>query len=108
MMRKIFVLIKYSKDKSVKGYILDISKSGIGLAVSKRIRKNILVEIIPKTVLPVLKGKIVFIAVRKKETCRYRLGVKFVSLDNDKKQSINKFIFEEIKKGKRIRINKII
>jgi len=92
-MKKVYLTIRYGKDKKAKGYILDISKGGIGVASSERIVKNSLIEIISKQ-HPIfyIKGRVVSVSERLKRNYRYRLGVKFVSMSKIKMHKIIQFI----------------
>lgn len=92
-MRKIYLVIRYGKGKQVKGYILDIGMGGMSVASSKRIAKNTIIEIITKNnILPSLKGRNISIVDMKKKAYRYRLGVRFISQEKEKKESIHRFI----------------
>lgn len=47
-MRKVWVSVKCGTGKAGRGYLLDISKGGAAVAVSRRIRKDTAVELILK------------------------------------------------------------
>jgi c-di-GMP-binding flagellar brake protein YcgR len=92
-MKKIYLKIKYGKEKSAKGYILDISRQGAGIACAKKIRQNTAIELMPKKdiFLP-MRGKIVSIFYREKKNYCYRLGVRFISLQKQNKAKLENFI----------------
>jgi len=104
MMKKIYLTIRYAKSKKTKGYILDISKGGIGIASSERIAKNMLVEIITmQKPFYYMKGRVASVSDRHRDNYRYRLGVKFVLMDKIKIDKILRFILS-IEKRKRLRL----
>jgi c-di-GMP-binding flagellar brake protein YcgR len=103
-MKKLYLTISYGKYKKTRGYILDISKGGIGVASSEKIAKNTLVEIITiQKPFSCIKGRIVSVSNRQRENYRYRLGVKFVLMNKIKIQKIVRFILG-IEKRERSRL----
>ena len=90
-MKRIYLDIKYG-NKLTKGYILDISKNGMGIASRTKLRKNIAIQIFIKDTSLSLKGKIISCVNRKRKGYNYRLGIKFISLDRIKKGQLDKLL----------------
>jgi c-di-GMP-binding flagellar brake protein YcgR len=104
MKKKIYLTIRYGKDKKAKGYVLDISKGGIGIASSERVAKNAPVEIIiRKKPSFCIKGRVISVNGRQKKDYGYRLGIKFVLMSKIRIQKIVRFILG-IEKRKRSRL----
>ena len=92
-MEKIKIKVKYADNKITDGYVLDVSKNGMGIATLVGIDKNTEIEIIAEEPLAIsLKGKVATIAERKDTLYLHRLGVKFISCDEASKQALIDFI----------------
>jgi len=92
MKKKIYLDIVY-QGKKIKGYILDISKTGIGIASSGSMKKGALLKVTSKSAgLVNLKGKVANITEMKRKSYIYKIGVKFLSLTGVQKNALNKFI----------------
>lgn len=91
-MEKLYLEIKYGKDNTAKGYILDLSRGGMAIACSRIINNNTIVEIkIKKNNLAPLRGKIISVVCRQSKTYGYKLGIKFISVIK-KKGKLEEFI----------------
>jgi len=98
-MEKIYLNLKYDNNKSTKGYVLDISYNGIGIASRAKIKKNSKIEIIinePKKLT--LEGVIVSSLTRKRKVYRYRLGIKLKSAGKTKKNGLAKIFLNKNKR----------
>jgi c-di-GMP-binding flagellar brake protein YcgR len=103
-MKKVYLTIRYGKDKKTKGYILDVSKGGIGIASSEKIAKNTPVEIITmQKPSSRIKGRVVSISDRHRNNYSHRQGIKFVLMNKIEIRKIVRFIFS-IEKRKRSRL----
>jgi len=92
-MEKIYLSIKFGDNQTAKGYVLDVSKSGMGIASDKMIKENEVVEIILKGSLPIsLKAQVLSVSVRDIKPYSYRLGVKFTVFTEDSKKKLTDFI----------------
>lgn len=92
--RKTYVDIVYAHNKKVEGYILDISKTGIGIASPIRIKKNTRIHIVPKSeTLLALEGKVIYIAKIKNKGYNYKVGAELMRLNELQGNSIDEFIF---------------
>jgi len=92
-MEKIYVDMKYGNGKSSRGYLLDISRSGAGVASLAKVSEDTVVEMTAKEgELAALKGRVVRVNEKKRVPYRYDLGVKFNSLDESVKKSINELL----------------
>jgi len=104
-MEKFYLEIKYGKDNTAKGYILDLSRGGMAMACPRIINHNTIVEIkIRKNNLAPLKGKIVSVVSRQSKTYGYRLGIKFIPVIR-KKEKLAEFIRGEAENRKKVRLN---
>jgi c-di-GMP-binding flagellar brake protein YcgR len=100
-MDKTYLTIQSEKGKKAKGYLLDLSRTGAGIASCERIIKNTLVEITPrKSVLPLIKGRVITIVDRHRKDYPYRLGVRFVLMSETAQQKITHFILKAEKRRK--------
>ena len=103
-MKKTYLEVKYGKDNSVKGYTLDLSCGGIGIACPVRIKNNTIVQIkFKQNNFSPLKGKVVSVVGRPSKTYGYRLGVMFISAVK-KKEKMAEFI-KGAEDRKKIRLN---
>jgi c-di-GMP-binding flagellar brake protein YcgR len=103
-MEKIYLDIKVSKQKALKGCILDISRGGISIACDKKIRKKEIIEIeTEKKVFLPMAGEVVSVALSDLKGYKYRLGVKFISTEKRKIEKLKKFI-NEVEKRKETRL----
>jgi c-di-GMP-binding flagellar brake protein YcgR len=94
-MEKINLKIKYGDGKVAKGYILDLSKSGMGIASCVKISKDALVEIISRRPLSLsLKAKVVSISERNQKPYNYRIGAEFVSPGEKGKKNLTNFMLK--------------
>lgn len=92
-MKKIFLNIQYGKGKNAKGYILDISRGGIGIVSNQKIKADSLIGIVTeKKILPFLKGKVAYITLRQDKDYKFKLGVKFVPFKREDKNKLEKFM----------------
>lgn len=98
-MKKVYYLyIKHNK-KIAKGYILDISYSGLGIACKSRVQKNTEIEILIDEIKPIiLKGVVVSSGIKKGKIYRYRLGIKIKSSEKIIKTSLNKLFLRQNKR----------
>ena len=107
-MERIYLHIKYGnkKAKSMKGYILDIGKHGMGVACTKAIKKNTLIKIkTEKNILLPVECKVASHQARDKKPYAFRLGLRFVSLEREARQKLEKFINKlEKRKAARLRL----
>jgi len=91
-MQKINVNIEYAKGRKSKGYVLDVSRSGIGIACSTRIRKNTFVRIAGRPrLLVALEGRVAHCGTIKRTAYGYQIGVVFEPLNSKQKASLDKF-----------------
>lgn len=92
-MKKIFLDIQYGKGENAKGYILDISRGGIGIVCNKKIDNANPVDMHAdvKTV-PFLKGKVAYISLRQDKRYKFKLGIKFSPFKKKDKEKLEKFI----------------
>lgn len=106
MKGKIYLNLRYAKKESTKGYILDIGTTGVAIAASVRIRKNTAVDMMfsPKG-SPLLRGKVVNTHKRNRRTYSYRLGIKFVSLNRQRKDFLNRLMSQYLHKRRVPRFN---
>ncbi|MBP7089159.1 MAG: PilZ domain-containing protein [Candidatus Omnitrophica bacterium] len=89
-MKKYYLNIKSNK-KTIKGYILDISYNGLGIACKSRVRKNTAIEIFINEIKPiVLKGNVVSCSIKEGKIYCYRLGVKMKHSEEIIKASLDK------------------
>lgn len=92
-MKKIYLVIEYARSKRIRGYILDISRSGMSIACERRVNKNVTLKITTeKDILSPLLGKVVCVISRKRKTYTYRIGIKFISLKREQRQRLEKFL----------------
>ncbi|RJP29486.1 MAG: PilZ domain-containing protein [Candidatus Omnitrophota bacterium] len=93
MTDKIYVDIGYGQGSYCKGYILDISKAGAGIACSCSIPKGEKVDLLPAEgyILP-MKAEVVFSDKRSGSPYPFIIGVKFNKLDKEQKNKLEKFI----------------
>ena len=97
-MKKIYLEIECVDNLRVKGYILDISKSGIGFAALKSIKKGTNIIIKTKNKLfPALKAEVVRSSKLTKNIYSYKIGARFINLTNKQSKYLAKFI-EKIEK----------
>jgi len=98
-MKKIYLIIKYAKNKKVKAYILDLSRSGIGFAAIHKMKKGTNIEITPKIkLLPELHAEIIYASKIPRKNYNYRTGARFINLDEKQYRFLDKFIKKIIKK----------
>ena len=99
-MEKIYLDISYGNGKQGRGYIADISSSGIGLASTENIASETAIEMVAKNgeLIP-LKGKVVHVRDKNKESFRYGLGVKFDAMDEANKWSLSNFLHKRNKRN---------
>lgn len=98
-MERIYLGIRSNNKKHIRGYILDISYNGIGIASTSRIRNGSDVEVVIDRAEPViLKGTVVSVLTRKRKTYRYRLGVKLKASSNIKQSSLGKLFLNKNKR----------
>lgn len=91
--KKIYIDITYRNNRKIKGYILDISETGIGIASPVSIRKNTLIYLTPRLRGFVnLSGKVMHVVRVERKSYNYKIGVKFTSLNILQKSSLNEFI----------------
>jgi len=92
-MKKIYASITFGKNKKTKGYLLDISRSGLSIASSAAIRKNALIKITPGSKrLVALNGKVLYWIKLGRKSYSYKLGVFFIHLNAAQKASLDRFI----------------
>jgi len=102
-MKKIYLIVKYEKNKKVKAYILDLSRSGIGFAAINKMKKGTDVEIVPKiNLLPELQAEIVYASKLPRKSYNYRTGAKFINLNQKQSRYLDRFI-NRVSKNKRRR-----
>lgn len=100
-MDKNYLTIQSGKGKKTKGYLLDLSRTGAGIASCEKITKNTLVVITTgKAVLPPIKGRVVSITDRHRKDYPCRLGVRFVLMSETAQQKITHFILKVEKRRK--------
>jgi len=93
MKKKIYVDIAYGRDKKIKGYILDISKTGAAIASPAGIKKGALLKISFKSLgLMLIKCKVVRVNKTVRKGYNYKIGIKFISLDSIQKNILYGFI----------------
>ncbi|MFH1191728.1 MAG: PilZ domain-containing protein, partial [Candidatus Omnitrophota bacterium] len=86
-MKKIYLQIEYVKNKKLKGYILDLSRSGMGIAAARKLKKGLNIIITPNIkLLPKLQAEIIYTTKLPRKNYNCRTGVKFIQLDK-KQQS---------------------
>jgi len=92
-MKKYCVTIICKNGIRARGYILDISKSGIALACAKKAPRNAIIELRPaKDVFLPMKGRIVSSVSRHRKTFGYRLGIKFISPAKKERTRLTRFV----------------
>lgn len=93
MTDKIYIDIGYGQGSYCKGYILDISKSGAGIACNRSIPKGQKVDLMPAEgyILP-MKAEIVFSNKRSESAYPFIIGVKFNKLGKEQRIKLEKFI----------------
>jgi len=97
-MKKIYVDIKCAAEGNIKGYILDVSRVGFGLAVTRKLSIDTEIKVVPRTDNPLtLRGKVVYILKRPGSAYRYRVGVEFGALKEKQSDFLNEFILERIR-----------
>ena len=85
--------MKYGNGESSRGYLLDISKSGAGIASLAKVSENTVVEMTAKEgELAALKGRVVRVDENKRVPYRYNLGVQFSFSDETGKKSIGELL----------------
>ena len=95
-MKKIYLDIRCANKKNTKGYILDISYNGIGIASSAKIRKNTEIEVVINEDKPLaIKGVVVSGVTRNRKTYRYRLGVRIKSVGKAGRASLDKLFLKQ-------------
>jgi len=100
-MKKIFLQIKFAKNKQCMAYILDLSRSGMGMAAVSRLDQGLDIVIIPKTkLLPRLQAKVVYRFKLPRKTYTYRTGVRFINLNQKQQSCLDKFINKQQKEIK--------
>ena len=83
----------------VKAYILNLSKSGMGIAAMRRLRKGLIVNITSKIkLLPRLEAEIIYTSKLPRKRYNYRTGVKFVNLNQKQQSGLGKFIHNVAKR----------
>jgi len=99
-MEKIYLDISYGTGKQGRGYITDISNSGIGLASTKKIVVDTAIEMVTKNgeLIP-LKGKVVYTCNKKGESYRYGLGVQFGAMNEAEKWNLSDFLHKKNKRS---------
>ncbi|MFH1355340.1 MAG: PilZ domain-containing protein [Candidatus Omnitrophota bacterium] len=106
-MKKIFLEIQYGKGKNAKGYILDISRGGIGLVCDQKITSKSSVGMkATEKMLPFLKGKVAYAVPRQDKAYKFHLGVKFIPFNKTDKQKLEKFI-HKVEQRKAVRLSLI-
>ncbi len=99
-MKKIYLIVKYAKNKKVKAYILDLSRSGIGFAAISKVKKGTDVNITPKVkLLPELQAEIVYASKIPRKNYNYRTGAKFINLNHKQSLYLDRFI-NKVRKNK--------
>ena len=105
-MKKIYLYMKYSKHKEIRGYILDISNNGMGMAlaspveIKKRTSINVLFKKAAKAVS--LRAKVMNVSKLDRRNYNYRLGVRLI-LSKAQRNFLNKLVVETLGK---IRLSK--
>ncbi|MFH0917801.1 MAG: PilZ domain-containing protein [Candidatus Omnitrophota bacterium] len=100
-MKKIYLQIKFAKNKQVKAYILDLSRSGMGMAAVSRLGRGLNIEIAPKIkLLPRLQAKVIYAFKLPRKEYNYRAGVKFINLNQKQLCCLDKFIDKVARRGK--------
>jgi len=99
-MEKIYLDINYGAGKQGRGYIADISSSGIGLASTEKIATDTIINMITKNgeLIP-LKGKVVHTHDKNRESYRYGLGVRFDAMDEAEKWNLSNFLQKRNKRN---------
>ncbi len=101
-MKKIYLIIKYAKNKKVKAYILDLSRSGIGFAAISKVKKGTDVNITTKIkLLPELQAEIVYASKITRKNYNYRTGARFINLNHKQSRYLDKFINKVTKDQRR-------
>ncbi len=92
--------IKCGNGKHGRGYISDISNSGIGLASTEKIAANTAIEMVTRNgeLIP-LAGKVVYVRDKNRESYRYGLGVKFGVMDEATKWNLSSFLQKRNKRN---------
>ena len=104
-MKKIFLDIRHGKGKNAKGYVLDISKTGIGIVCDKKVSKKSIVGISSKVhTFPFLKGKVAYITLRQVKPYRFKLGIKFIPLKKRDREKLENFVFK-LEKRRAVRLS---
>jgi len=92
-MKKEYLEVKCLKNKKIRAYILDISKSGIGFAAAKDIKTGAIIDIRSKgKIFSVLKAEVVCSSKLKRKTYSYKVGARFSRLNDKQKKSLATFI----------------
>ena len=92
-MKKIYLQIEYIKNKKIEGYILDLSRSGMGLAAAERLSKGLNIVIAPEIkLLPKLQAEIIYTSKLPRKRYPYRTGIKFINLNQKQKSCLNRFM----------------
>ncbi|MDD5565488.1 MAG: PilZ domain-containing protein [Candidatus Omnitrophica bacterium] len=92
-MNKYYVTIIHNNGITGRGYILDISKSGVAVACAKRVCKNTVIELHPaKDIFLPIKGRVVSSVSRHRKTFGHRLGIKFISPGKKEKAKLSRFV----------------
>jgi c-di-GMP-binding flagellar brake protein YcgR len=93
MMKKIFLSLKSEQGKIIRGYLLDLSLSGMGVASAKEINAGSRIAISPRGMaLPPLAGRVVASRKRKKQRYSHRLGVRFEPLQGSAQRELEGFM----------------
>jgi len=101
-MKKIYLMVKYAKNKKVKAYILDLSRSGIGFAAISKMKKGIDIDIIPKIkLLPELQAEVVYASKIPRKNYNYRTGARFINLNHKQAIYLERFI-NKVRKNKKL------
>lgn len=106
-MAKIYLNIVSLRTRKIRGYILDISHKGTGIAASSNLRKNTLVKITPRSrCLPAIDARVVYCFKRKlKNEYRYKIGAIFTSLNRKQESTLGKFVCAYSDRRKQDRLN---
>lgn len=103
-MAKLYLEIKYGKDNTAKGYVLDLSRGGMAIACSRIINNKTIVDIkIKKNHLAPLRGRIISVVARQSKTYGYRLGIKFIPLVRNREDLVE--LISKAENRKKVRLN---
>ncbi|MEW6075018.1 MAG: PilZ domain-containing protein [Candidatus Omnitrophota bacterium] len=92
-MKKYYVTISRNNGIAERGYILDISKSGIAVACAKKVPKGVILELRPaKDIFLPIRGRVVSSVSRRRKTFGHRLGIKFISPGKKEKATLARFV----------------